>query len=94
MYYFNINLNFIYINLPKKDLYVSKVSESNKVVSMFFFSFLSFDTFSSQTLSEIISPFQQDAERDILHIPGKYSIHNAWILGKIWAFEYTITLWA
>ena len=45
---------------------------------LFFFPsfFLSFDTLSSQTLSQMISPFQQDAERDIRRVPGKRGIHN------------------
>lgn len=70
---------FILIFYPKESLYIRKVSESQKVGSKFFlfFSFINFDTFSSPTRSEIISPFQQDAERDILRVPGKYSIHNA-----------------
>ena len=48
---------------------------SSKLV-FFFSSFLSCDTVSSQTLSKMISPFQQDAERDIRRVPGKCDMHN------------------
>lgn len=77
---FQHHLNFIYFFTPKTPSVLVKFLNLKKVSSkgfFLFFSFLSFDTFSSQTLSEIISPFQRDAERDILRVPGKYGIHNA-----------------
>lgn len=83
MSYFNVHLNLLKFCYPGEGFSRSNVSECQKVGSkllcFFFFSpllFLSFDTFSSQTLSKIISPFQQDAERDILRVPGKRDIHN------------------